>query len=112
MTADGVGANSPVNRGGFAASDAARLFILERYRRIAMVGLSANPFRPSHFAAIYMLAQGYDVIPVNPRERRVLGRQCYPSLRETRPIEIVDIFRQPAAFQRSSKRLSPVTPKK
>ncbi len=80
---------------------AERLAILTRYRHIAMVGLSANPYRPSHFAAIYMLAEGYDVIPVNPLEREVLGRKSYPSLTalaEERPgsIEIVDIFRTPA----------------
>jgi predicted CoA-binding protein len=45
-----------------------------------MVGLSSNPFRPSHFAAIYLISEGYEVIPVNPRESQVLGRPCYPSL--------------------------------
>jgi predicted CoA-binding protein len=63
-----------------------------------MVGLSGNPFRPSHFAAIYMLAHGYDVTPVNPREKEILGRRSYSSLRDVPgPIEIVDIFREPAA---------------
>ena len=63
-----------------------------------MVGLSANPFRPSHFAAIYLTAEGYDVIPVNPREQEILGRTCYPSLRDVPgPIEVVDIFREPSA---------------
>jgi len=96
--ADGVSANSPVNIGRFATTAADRIRILERYKRIAMVGLSSNPFRPSHFAAIYMLAEGYDVTPVNPREKEVLGRLSYASLREVPgPIEIVDIFREPAA---------------
>ena len=95
---DGVSANSPVNQSRFATTSADRIRILERYRRIAMVGLSSNPFRPSHFAAIYLLAQGYDVIPVNPREKEVLGRMSYPSLDGVPgPIEIVDIFREPAA---------------
>lgn len=80
---------------------AERLDILTRYRRIAMVGLSGNPYRPSHFAAIYMLAEGYDVTPINPRESEILGRKSYPSLTalaEADPaaIEIVDIFRNPA----------------
>lgn len=80
---------------------AERLDILTRYRRIAMVGLSGNQYRPSHFAAIYMLAEGYDVTPINPREPEILGRQSYPSLTalaETNPeaVEIVDIFRNPA----------------
>lgn len=72
--------------------------LLSRYRHIAMVGLSSNPFRPSHFAAVYMLAEGYDIIPVNPREREILSRTCYPSLVEAakaHTVEIVDIFRNP-----------------
>lgn len=96
--ADGVSSNSPVNKGPFATTVQDRIRILERYRRIAMVGLSSNPFRPSHFAAIYLLSEGYDVIPVNPREPEVLGRRCYASVREVPgPLEIVDIFREPAA---------------
>ena len=98
--ADGVAGNSPVNRSRFATTARERMRILERYKRIAMVGLSANPFRPSHFAAIYLTAVGYDVIPVNPREKQVLGKTCYPSLREIPgaiEIEVVDIFREPSA---------------
>ena len=96
--ADGVSANSIVNMGRFATTAADRIRILEQYKRIAMVGLSANPFRPSHFAAIYMLSEGYDVTPVNPREAEVLGRRCYASIRDVPgSIEIVDIFREPAA---------------
>jgi len=75
-----------------------RLRILTEYRTIAMVGLSADPMRPSHFAAIYMLAKGYDVIPVNPRYagQEILGQTVYPSLSAIpRPVEIVDVFRKP-----------------
>ena len=97
-TMDGVGGNSPVNRSAFATTASDRLRILERYRRIAMVGLSSNPFRPSHFAAIYLLSEGYDVIPVNPRESAVLGRPSYSTLRDVPgPVDVVDIFREPAA---------------
>jgi len=82
-------------------SAAERLEILSKYRKIAMVGLSSNQYRPSHFAAIYLLAEGYDVTPVNPREKEILGRKVYPSLvdlAEVRPgqIEVVDIFRRPS----------------
>lgn len=95
---DGVGGNSPVNRSRFAKTAPERRRILEHYRRIAMVGLSSNPFRPSHFAAIYLMAEGYEVTPVNPRESEVLGRRSYPTLMEVPdPIEVVDIFREPAA---------------
>jgi predicted CoA-binding protein len=93
-----VGGASPVNQTAFACSAWQRLRILERYRRIAMVGLSSNPFRPSHFAAIYLLSEGYDLIPVNPREPEVLGRTSYASLSAVPgPIEVVDIFRESAA---------------
>jgi predicted CoA-binding protein len=93
-----VSSGSPVNGTAFATTSFERLRILQRYRRIAMVGLSSNPYRPSHFAAVYMLAEGYEVFPVNPREREILGRPSYPSLHEVPgPVEIVDIFRDPAA---------------
>jgi predicted CoA-binding protein len=94
----GVNAWSPVHATEFASTAFDRLRILREYRTIAIVGLSANPFRPSHFAAIYMLAEGYNIIPVNPREREILGRRCYPTLRDIpEPVEIVDIFRDPSA---------------
>src|SRR5438874_6836063 len=97
-TADGVSASSPVNYGRFAMTAYERFRILEQHRRIAMVGLSANPFRPSHFAAIYLIAEGYDVIPVNPREKEILGRTCYASLRDIPArVEVVDIFRESSA---------------
>src|SRR3977135_4407330 len=80
FSAEGVGGNSAVNHGPFASSAVDTPRILERYGRIAMVVLSSNPFRPSHFAAIYLIAEGYEVIPVNPRETEVLGRRSYPDL--------------------------------
>lgn len=75
-----------------------RLEILNKYRNIAMVGLSGNQYRPSHFAAIYMLAEGYKVTPVNPREKEILGHKSYPSLTalaevDPKAVEIVDLFR-------------------
>lgn len=74
-----------------------RLRILTRYKNIAMVGLSNNPYRPSHFAAIYMLAEGYNIIPVNPACQEILGRKCYASLSDIpEPVDIVDVFRKPA----------------
>jgi uncharacterized protein len=96
--ADGVSGNSQVNRSRFATTVQDRIRILEKYKRIAMVGLSSNPFRPSHFAAIYMLSEGYEVTPVNPREKVVLGQRSYAALADAPgPIEIVDIFRESSA---------------
>ncbi len=80
-----------------APSANTRLRILNKYKNIAMVGLSNNPFRPSHFAAIYMLANGYNIIPVNPACQEILGRKCYASLRDIpEQVDIVDVFRKPS----------------
>ena len=98
LPSQGVSGRSAVNDGPFAGSAAERLRILQRYRRIAMVGLSTDPYRPSHFAALYLLANGYEVIPVNPGADEILGRTSYPSLLQIPgPVEVVDIFRHPAA---------------
>jgi predicted CoA-binding protein len=74
-----------------------RLRILTENRTIAMVGLSADPMRPSHFAAIYMQSEGYTIIPVNPRYagKTILGQSVYASLEEIpEPVDIVDVFRR------------------
>jgi predicted CoA-binding protein len=69
--------------------------VLATSRIIAVVGLSADWFRPSYFAAKYMLEHGYTVIPVNPRYRVILGQKCYASLREIpSKVDIVDVFRK------------------
>lgn len=71
-----------------------RLAILRRYRRVAMVGLSPNPLRPSHFVAIYLSNRGYKIVPVNPVATEILGQRCFPSLRAIGgPVDVVDIFR-------------------
>jgi len=70
--------------------------ILNEYKTIAVVGLSAKWNRPSHFAAKYMKMHGYKIIPVNPAYEEVLGEKCYPSLLDIpEPVDIVDIFRRP-----------------
>ena len=67
-------------------------------RTIAIVGLSANPLRPSNFVGVYLQRQGYRVIPVNPREPEILGERSYGSLADVpEPIDVVDVFRQPDA---------------
>ncbi|MCC7105028.1 MAG: CoA-binding protein [Chloroflexi bacterium] len=65
-----------------------------------MVGLSTNYYNASSFAAIYLDANGYDIVPVNPARagEQILGRPVYADLHEAaaahpRPIEIVDVFR-------------------
>ena len=69
--------------------------ILKEYRNIAVVGLSPKENRPSHQVARYLLAAGYNIIPVNPGQSEILGRPCYPDLKSIpEPVEIVDIFRK------------------
>ncbi|MCB1897316.1 MAG: CoA-binding protein, partial [Rhodocyclaceae bacterium] len=71
--------------------------VLSEDRVIAVVGLSANWYRPSYFAAKYMQERGYRIVPVNPAYDEVLGERCYPSLRDVpEPIDMVDVFRRPA----------------
>ncbi|MFN7922418.1 MAG: CoA-binding protein [Bryobacteraceae bacterium] len=64
-------------------------------KNIAVVGLSADPFRPSHSVSEYMQSQGYRIIPVNPNEPEILGEKCYPDLDSVPDaIDLVDIFRR------------------
>jgi predicted CoA-binding protein len=69
--------------------------ILAEAKTIAIVGASPKPWRPSHDVMGYLLEQGYEVIPVNPRGDEVLGIPCVASLRELeRPVDLVDVFRR------------------
>lgn len=71
--------------------------VLRESKTIAVVGLSADWFRPSYFAAKYMQEHGYKVIPVNPKYPEILGEKCYPDLASIpEPVDIVDVFRKPA----------------
>jgi hypothetical protein len=71
--------------------------VLAENKVIAMVGLSADWFRPSYFAAKYLLEHGYRVIPVNPRYagKEILGQRAYASLRDIpEKVDMVDVFRR------------------
>ena len=71
--------------------------VLKQHRTIAVVGLSADWFRPSYFAAKYMQAHGYKIVPVNPKYPEILDEPCYPSLSAIQfAVDIVDVFRKPA----------------
>ncbi len=73
---------------------ALRSWLLEA-RTIAIVGASADPAKPSHAIMAQLLAAGYRVIPVNPKEQAVLGQPAVASLRDIRePVDIVDVFRR------------------
>jgi len=73
--------------------------VLHTATTIAIVGLSSNPMRPSYFVAFYLSRHGYRIIPVNPREREVLGERSYASLADVPvPVDVVDVFRAPDAL--------------
>ena len=69
--------------------------ILTDYKRVAIVGLSADWSRPSNFAAKYLLDHGFEVIPVNPKYDEILGQKCYADLRDIPgPVDVVDLFQR------------------
>lgn len=71
--------------------------ILADCRTIAVVGLSADWYRPSFFAAKYLQEHGYRIVPVNPRYEEILGERCWPSLAAIpHPVDMVDVFRRAA----------------
>ena len=69
--------------------------ILESYKTFAIVGCSADPSRASNSVANFLIASGYEVIPVNPNENECFNKQCYPDLKSIPvPVDVVDIFRR------------------
>jgi predicted CoA-binding protein len=72
--------------------------ILASTRTIAVVGLSPNVLRPSNFVGFYLQRHGYRIVPVNPREKEILGETSYRSLRDIPfHVDVVDVFRDPKA---------------
>jgi predicted CoA-binding protein len=73
--------------------------LLGRAGRIAIVGASPSPERPSHGVMRYLLQHGYDCVPINPNAASVLGHECFPTLEEATEaggrFDIVDVFRRP-----------------
>jgi thioredoxin 1 len=72
--------------------------VLEKYKTVAVVGLSRDPAKDSYKVAKYLKSKGYDIVPINPSADEILGEKCYKSLLEIpentqKEIEIVDIFR-------------------
>jgi predicted CoA-binding protein len=79
-------------------TDATIRDLLLRTRRIAVVGASDRPERPSHGVLGFLIARGYDAVPVNPAlaGREILGRRVLASLTEAAPLDMVDVFRRSA----------------
>jgi uncharacterized protein len=70
--------------------------LLRKVKTIAVVGISKNPTRDSHFVGRYLMNAGYSIVPVNPTASDILDLTTYPDLASVPvPIDIVDIFRRP-----------------
>ncbi len=70
--------------------------ILKSCKTVAVVGISADEDRPSYRVSKYLQAEGYRIIPVNPKELWILGTMCYPDLKSVpEKVDVVDIFRRP-----------------
>jgi predicted CoA-binding protein len=78
--------------------DAGIEVVLRATRRIAVIGASSDPARPSFSVFRYLLAQGLECVPINPNERSILGipafRDLAEAVRETGPFDMVDVFRR------------------
>lgn len=86
--------------------------ILDEYKTIAVVGMSPNTERDSNRVGKYLIDKGYDVIPVNPQVDEIYGRKSYPSiLGIPKRIDVVDVFRNPAASKEVVIEASKIKPK-
>ena len=87
-------------------SDEAIAQLLEQVKRIALVGASAKPERPSHRVMQFLLDEGYEVLPINPglAGQRLLGQMVYPSLTALpTSVDMADIFRDAASLPEVTK---------
>lgn len=86
---------------------------LKQYRRIAVVGLSDNPDRPSYGVTKYMIQNGYDITGVRPAgPEKILHRPCFKSLKDVPgPLEIVNVFRASEHIPALVEELIPFKPK-
>ena len=67
-----------------------------KMKTVAVVGMSPKPERPSHYVGMYLKEQGYDIIPVNPGHKEIVGMTSYPSLLDIPvKVDVVDVFRRP-----------------
>jgi predicted CoA-binding protein len=73
--------------------------VLENCKRVAIVGLSPKPERDSHKVARYLKENHYEIVPVNPGQKEILGERCYPNLKAIPfTVDVVDIFRRADAI--------------
>ena len=68
--------------------------VLVTCRTIAVYGMYQNPEKPAHYVPLFLATQGYDIIPINPHADEIIGRRCYPHLRDVQEeIHILEVFR-------------------
>ncbi len=68
--------------------------LLQESRVIAIVGLSSDPAKASHFVGTYLQHEGYRIVPVNPNAREILGERAWPDLASIPfSVDLVDVFR-------------------
>lgn len=86
--------------------------LLASIHTIAVVGVSKNRHRDSHYVASYLQRAGYKIVPVNPTADEILGEKAYPDLRSIREqIDVVDIFRKPEEIHFSVDEAIPLKPR-
>jgi uncharacterized protein len=84
---------------------------LRKFRRVAVVGISANPSRPSHWIARYLIDAGFDVVGVNPGLPRIEGIPVVATVAEVPgPLEIINVYRSPDAIPALVEELRPLRP--
>lgn len=85
--------------------------VLKKYKRVAVVGISANPDRPSNWIAQYLQEHGYEVIGVNPGMPKIPGFTVVASIRDVPgPLEIVNVYRSPDAIPALLEEVAPLNP--
>jgi len=68
--------------------------VLEKYRSVAVYGMSKNPEKAAHSVPAYLLSRGFTVFPINPSAEEILGLKCYNTVGEVEGnIDILDVFR-------------------
>jgi len=68
--------------------------IFEKYKTIAVYGMSTNDVKPSHYVPTFLLSQGYKIIPINPVANEIAGQKAYKNIIDIpEDIEILNVFR-------------------
>lgn len=100
-----------MKRGRILNADRDIKAVLENSKKIAVLGLSPKPERDSNMVARYLKKNGYDIIPVKPGQKEILGERAYASLDDVdQSVDIVDVFRNPnvvLAHAKETLRLKP-----